>query len=96
MAAARAADLDFRAISTHYACSEQIVRQIKDLRRRVCVCDESTRVAGEGLARARALRKTLEALKARQLVRRRQAEEQFEERELDEVNAARMTPAGRT
>ena len=95
-AAARAADLDSRAVRLHYGCSERIVHQIEDARRRISSYDESARVAGQSFAQARALRETLETLKSRQLARRRQAEEQFEERELDEVNAAWMTGAERT
>lgn len=94
-AAVRVADLDSRALRMQYGCSEQIVSKIAESRRRLESCVRAARAAGEQLARARSLRKSLEALKLRQLQRRAKSEERFEERELDEGNANRMSPPTR-
>lgn len=95
-AAVRGGELDSRALRLHYERSDRIVGQIEDLRRRVHACEEFVSVGLQNLTQARNVRKTLETLKSRQCERRRQAEARFEERELDEVNAARMRAARRT
>lgn len=95
-AAARTADLNVRSMHLFYGCAEETARRIQEARRRVTSCCESSDGARERFYQTRALRKTLEALKSRQHLRHRRADESLEERALEEVNSARMSATERS
>lgn len=88
--AVRATYGDVRSMNISYGCTEEIARRIEAARRRVGTCEQPCDEARARLLQCRALRKTLEMLKSRQLSRHRQAQERLEERALEEVNAPRM------
>ncbi|MDQ6823351.1 MAG: hypothetical protein M3Z07_02510 [Candidatus Eremiobacteraeota bacterium] len=89
--AARAMHCDARSLKMSYGCTEEIARRIEATRLRAGACAQSCDDARARVLHRRALRKTLEMLKSRQLSRHRQVQERLEERALDEVNAPRMT-----